>query len=172
MKRLFLLSFIFFFGCGYHLRSTKYPVSLDARKIAIPIIKSPSSQLGFEAEITKMIRRQFISHSKLRIVPEYKADVVLIAKIVEIKREPISYTVREGRYEVTSARWLKVKMEAMLIDRRKGKVIWKATFREKAPYSVDPHADPMFTRSNEMRALRYIGEQIAQRIYLRTMERF
>jgi len=174
MKKSVLLSlFLIMYGCGYHVQSTKRPLNLNISSIAIPMVKSPSSFLGFEAKLTRMIRQQFISHSGLKIVPQDQADAVLIAEVVDIKREPISYVVRQGSYEVTSSRWLKVKMVAKLIDRRTGKLIWKATLRERAAYNVlAQNPDPLATRYNEAQALQIIGRQLAERIYLRTMERF
>ena len=136
------------------------------------MIKSPSSSLGFEAKLTQMIRQRFISHSGLKIVPVDQADAVLIAEIIEIKREPISYTVRDGSYELTNSRWLKVKMVARLIDRRTGNVIWRAILRERSTYNVVAQPDPLATRYNEQKAFENIGKQLAERIYLRTMERF
>ncbi|RLB12457.1 MAG: hypothetical protein DRG39_01910 [Deltaproteobacteria bacterium] len=174
MKDLFVISLaLLFFGCGYQLQSTKKPLNLNISSISIPMIKSPSSSLGFEARLTKMIRQRFIDHSCLKIVPEDQADAVLVAEIIEVKREPISYTVRQGSYELTNSRWLKVKMAARLIDRRTGDVVWKAILRERAAYNVAAQApDPLLTRYNEQRAFENIGRQLAERVYLRTMERF
>ena len=109
-----------------------------------------------------MIRQEFISHSSLKIVAEDQADAVLVAEVIEIKREPISYTVRQGTYELTNSRWLKVKMLARLIDKRTGKIIWRANLRERSAYSVvaqDP--DPLATRYNEERAFENFGRQLA-----------
>ncbi len=173
MKKSLILILICLLGCGYQIESTKRPLNLQITSIAIPMIKSPSSRLGFEAELTKMIRQEFIDHSNLKIVPEDEADAVLVAEVVDIKREPVGYTVREGSYEVTNERWIKVKMVARLIDRRTGKVIWKATLRERAAYSVSAQLpDPLATRYRERHAIEVIGKNLAQRIYLRTMERF
>ncbi len=172
-KALFFAFFLFVCGCGYQIQSTKRPLNLSISSIAIPMVKSPSSFLGFEAKLTEMIRQQFISHSGLKIVPQDEADAVLVTEVVDIKREPISYIVRQGSYEVTSNRWLKVKMVARLVDRRTGKIIWRATLRERAVYNVlAQNPDPLATRYNESQALRIIGKQLAERIYLRTMERF
>jgi len=174
IRKILLVSLFFmFFGCGYHLQSTKRPLNLRIASISIPMIKSPSSSLGFEAELTRMIRQKFISHSSLKIVPEDQADAVLVARVIEIKREPISYTIRQGTYELTNSRWLKVKMEAKLIDRRTGSIIWRAILRERAAYNVvAQNPDPLATRYNEQKAFEKIGKQLAERIYLRTMERF
>ena len=174
MKKVILIIFFsLILGCGYRVESTKKPLNLRISSIAIPTIKSSSSYLGFEAILTKMVRQEFISHSGLKIVPEDQADAVLIMNVVEVRREPISYAIRQGTYEVTNSRWLKVKMVARLIDRRTGRLIWQATFREKATYSVAAQQpDPLLTNFNRNQALYSIGKQIAKRIYLRTMERF
>ncbi len=43
----------------------KFGVSLDS--IAIPLFSSASSFMGFEGEFTRVVREEFISHSRVKI---------------------------------------------------------------------------------------------------------
>ena len=58
MKRgvcIILLS-VFQAGCGYQFRADGEPVGIQLESLAIPLFSSTSSEIGFEADFTKMIR--------------------------------------------------------------------------------------------------------------------
>ena len=172
---LFLLTAL---GCGYHFRMTGEPIGIKIESLAIPLIESSSSSLGFEGDFTKIIRNEFISHAKVPIVPKDEAAAVLIGKVYEIETEPYTYnlfqTTVQGQvttHEVTSARWLKIRLDARLVDRATGKAIWEDKgMEEKATFSVG--TDPLAERYNKRKAVRAIAQSLAERIYLKTMERF
>jgi len=180
MKRyasLLLLSLLLA-GCGYHIRADGEPVGIQLESLAIPMFSSTSSEIGFEADFTKVIRQEFISHGRVPLVPEAKAQAVLIGKIQDIRADPLTYRSQDftvggytSTYEVTKSRKLRVRLEVQLVDRRQGKVIWRETaMEEQASYSIS--ADPLEMRYSERQALEKIAGRLAKRIYLRTMERF
>jgi outer membrane lipopolysaccharide assembly protein LptE/RlpB len=68
-------------GCGYNLQATGKPMRITISSMAIPLIESPSSDIGFEGDFTKMIRRQFVSHSQIPLVSKEMAAAVLIGKV-------------------------------------------------------------------------------------------
>ena len=96
-------------------------MQLTISSMAIPLMESPSSDIGFEGDFTKMIRREFVSHSQIPLVSKEKAAAVLIGKITNIKTEPLSYRVTDETFDVTSSRWLKIRLEAKLVDAKTGK---------------------------------------------------
>jgi len=165
-------------GCGYQLRADGEPVGIQLESLAIPLFSSTSSEIGFEADFTKMIRQEFISHGRVPLVTEEEAQAVLIGKIREIRADPLTYRSQDftvggytSTYEVTKSRKLRVKLEVQLVDRRSGKVIWReAGMEDQASYSVS--GDPLEMRYTERQALEKIASRLAKRIYLRTMERF
>jgi len=166
-------------GCGYRLRSTAEPIGISIASLSIPLIQSTSSSLGFEAEFTRVIREEFISHSKIPLVPRDEAAKVLIGTVVDIKEEPLSYAVEKGAsegttYSVTSARKLRIKLHVKLVDRETGKIIWEdKCMEEQANFTVvtDP-PDSLKTRYNQRKAVLIIAQNLANRIYLKTMDRF
>src|SRR5512136_1077998 len=180
MKRgacLILLSLLVA-GCGYQFRADGEPVGIQLESLAIPLFSSTSSEIGFEADFTKMIRQEFISHGRVPIVAEEKAQAVLVGKVVEVRADPLTYRSQDvnvggntSTYEVTKSRKLRVRLEVQLVDRRSGKVIWReAGMEDQASYSVS--SDPLELRYTEQQALEKIASRLAKRIYLRTMERF
>ncbi len=168
---LMLFCLILASGCGYQLQATGQPMRISIASMAIPLMESPSSNIGFEGDFTKMIRREFVSHSQVPLVSKEKAAAVLIGKVTNIKTEPLSYRVTDNTFDVTSSRWLKIKLQAKLVDTTTGKIIWNdPNMEEKASFSVD--SDPLKTEYNQRRATKKIAQLLAKRIYLKTMERF
>jgi len=166
-----LLALLWMSGCGYQLQATKQPKGIRIPSLAIPMMASPSSSLGFEGDFTMMIRKEFVSHSQIPLVSKDQAAFILIGNVREIKTEPLSYRVTDDTFELTSSRWLKIRLAAKLMNRTTGEVIWDdEAMEEKAPFNVD--SDPLRTRHNQRTAARRIAQLLAERIYLRTMERF
>jgi hypothetical protein len=165
-------------GCGYHFRPTGKPVGLQIESLAIPLMDSTSSSLGFEGDFTRIIREEFASHARFPLVSREKASTVLIGKVYDIKTNPYTYNITETdvqgkktRYSTTNARWLKIKLDVKLLDRKTGKVIWHdKEMEEKTTFAVG--TDPLTNRYNEKRAVQELARILAQRIYLQTMERF
>lgn len=166
-------------GCGYHFGAQGKPVGIVLKSIAIPMMTSTSSELGFEADFTGIIRQEFISHAKVPILSSNDAQTVLTGHIYDIRTEPISFRRLEYEpagqqptgYRITDSRYLKVKLDIRFIDRTTGKTIWyENAMEEKARYSLT--TDPLANRHNQQQALLSIARVMAKRIYLKTMERF
>ena len=165
-------------GCGYHLKPTGDLSVVQYQSLAIPLMESSSSFLGFEGEFTRVIREEFAGHAKVPIVPRDEAAAVLTGKVYEIRTEPLSYNIIRSTvqdkvitYEVTNSRRLRIKLDARLVDRKTGKVIWAdKVMEDKATFEVSE--DPMSTRFNQRKALREMARRLAKRIYLKTFERF
>ncbi|MDY6882009.1 MAG: LPS assembly lipoprotein LptE [Desulfatiglans sp.] len=151
---------------------------MDIHSIAIPLIRSTSSQLGFEGAFTKVIREEFFSHSKVPIVSRSEADAVLVGKVVHVETEALSYRLEQGvvqdqntSYEVTDTRRIRITLDATLIAGDTGKTIWKESeMEEKETFSVG--TDPLSNNYNQMKAIIEIARRFAERLYSKTMERF
>jgi hypothetical protein len=165
-------------GCGYHLKSTGDPSVAQYQSLAIPLMESSSSSLGFEGEFTKVIREELVGHTKVPLVAKDEAEAVLTGKVYEIKSDPLSYDIIRSNvqdkiitYEVTSRRRMKIKLDARLVDRKTGQVIWAdQAMEEKATFEVSD--DPMSNRYNQRKAIREMARRLAKKIYLKTFERF
>ena len=167
-------------GCGYHFVSEGEPVGINMGSLAIPLMESTSSDLGFESEFTEAIRDEFVSHADVPLVSRDEADMVLIGKIYEIRTKPLTYDVTEDSstfpgettyHEVTDSRRLFVRVKAKLLERATGRIIWEEKgMEEKARYEVTE--DPLTNRYNQQKAIHEIAGRLADRIYMKTMERF
>jgi hypothetical protein len=164
--------------CGYHFRADGKPIGIEMNSIAIPMVTSSSSEKGFEADFTRMLREEFISHSEVAIVETGQADMILKGRIVDIETRPLSYDSRRyeagGRtiiHETTNSRRLKIRLDVSLVERATGKSIWHdGNMEENAVFNVEK--EPIATQYNQRQALIKIAGLLAKRIYLKTMERF
>jgi hypothetical protein len=157
-------------GCGYHFRATGEPIGIKYNGLAIPLMTSTSSTVGFEADFTKIIRQEFITHARVSFVPKERAQAVIIGRIFDIRTEPLSYHT-QNTYQVTRSRRLRVKLDVSLTDTVTGKVIWhEGAMVEEASFIVGE--DPLQNRYNQQQALESIARAMAKRIYSKTMERF
>lgn len=175
---LLMLAVLLMHGCGYQLRADGRPIGSQIESLAIPVMTSTSSELGFEADFTRIIKEEFVSRGDIPIVPTGKAQVVLHGKIYDITTEPIAYELEQQTvsghlttFSQTSQRRLKIKLDIKMEDRVTGKVIWhEKIMEEKARFAVS--SDPLSNRANQLLALKQIAEELAKRVFLRTMERF
>ena len=165
-------------GCGYHFRADGEPVGITLENLAIPLFTSTSTDIGIEANFTRVVREEFISHARVPLVPEERAQTVLIGKIIEIRTDPIGYdsksfTIndRAGTFSVTTTRRLKIRLDVQLIDRTRGKVLWHdASMEERSSFQVE--TDPLATRFFQQQAVEKLARRAAKKMYQRTMERF
>jgi hypothetical protein len=151
-------------------------VSIDS--IAIPLFSSTSSFMGFESEFTRIVREEFISHSRVRIKGKDNAQAVLSGRISSITTEPLTYTITRRSIhnylstdETTRSRTLKIRLDVKLEDRTTGKILWQdSTLTGEANFQVS--TDPLANRYKQRQALISIAHDLATKIYAKTMERF
>lgn len=175
---LFILTLLSFSGCGYQFRADGEPVGIEIKSIAIPMVESTSSEKGFEADFTTVLRDEFISHGRVPLKNKDQAGMIIDVKIYKVNTQPLTYdttqTVVSGRtltHETTSSRRLILSLNASLIDRSSGETVWSdGSMTEEARFIVT--ADPLVNRKNRKEALIKIARLLSQRIYNRTMERF
>ncbi len=165
-------------GCGYSFRATGEPLGIKLESLAIPMIESTSSEIGFEAAFTRIVRNKFIAQGKVPLVSVEKAQAVLTGRVYRIWTEPISYETTQQTvngvvttFDVTRSRRLRITLDMRLTDSRTGKVIWhEKAMEEKAIFAVSE--DPLETQYNQRLAVEFIARQFSDRIFLKTMERF
>jgi DNA repair exonuclease SbcCD nuclease subunit len=139
---------------------------------------STSSEPGFEATFTRIVRDEFISHARVPLLPAEEAQYTLVGHIHTIWTDPQSYSFLEQpvhgnlvTYEETNRRRLRLRVDVSLVERATGRVVWREEAMEtRASYEVS--GDPLVNQRNKMEALERIAMRLAQRMYMRTMERF
>ena len=175
---LLLVCCLMFTGCGYQFRKAGTPIGVTLDTIAIPLFPTTSSFVGFEADFTRILREEFITHSRVRIVSKENAQAVLSGSISSIITEPLTFSVKKQTIHgfvstdaITSSREMRVRVEAKLTDRATGTIIWQdGSFIGETTFSVS--SDPLRTRHYQRQAFIVIAQDIATRIYSKTMERF
>ena len=173
-----LLSVALASGCGYRPAGSSVQDRVGLSGLALSVVDSTSSSLGFEAEFTRLIRREFISFSGVPLMPEADAPYVLECSVREIDTRPLRYTptrsVVQGQERVfwqTSARRLSVSIDARLIERASGNVLWHdSSIVGTATWNIG--ADPLADREAQRAAVRQIAGQVASELYSRTLVRF
>lgn len=151
-------------------------IRLDS--LAIPMIESTSSDIGFEASFTKIVRDKFISQGRVTLVSMEEAQAVLSGRVYEIRTVPLSYRTEQQTvsgvvttFAETRSRRLILKLDMRLTDTKTAKVIWhEKAMEEMAIFEVSE--DPLVTQFNQRLALEIIARVLANRIFLKTMERF
>jgi hypothetical protein len=165
-------------GCGYQFRTSGEPSGIRIENLSIPLFTSTSSEVGFEADFTRVVRDEFISHARVPLVPEQEAEKVIVGRIYNVRTDPLTYGTGDltvggqaAIFDVTRSRNLIVILDVRLVDKRQGKVIWQdPSMTDSVSFTVDP--DPLVTRHNHKIALESVARRMAKKIYLRTMERF
>ncbi len=179
---LTILSILFIFSitsCGYYLVETGEAVGVEIESLAIPLMTSTSSTIGFEADFTSIVRAEFITHSKIPILSVEEARMVLTGHIYDITAKPMSYNIVTNEnfdtdisYETTNSRQLTVKLDAKLTDSVTGEVIWHSkSLQASATYSLSL-TDPVAEEYNQKQALITIANILSKTLYQKTMERF
>ena len=175
---LLILALLCVSGCGYQFRADGEPVGIEIKSIAIPMVESTSSEKGFEADFTAVLRNEFISHARIPLKNKDQAGMILWIDIYEVNTRPLTYdsarTEVSGRtviHETTSSRRLLLRLNARLIESSTGNTVWnESSMTEESSFTVT--ADPLVNRKNRKEALLKIAQLLAQRIYNKTMERF
>jgi hypothetical protein len=168
-------------GCGYSISSPGGPAGAAVSGIsglAISLVESPSSNLGFEAEFTRILRKEFISYSGLPVMSEQDAPYLLECRVQKISTRPRRYrstrTVFQGEeyvYWRTSRRRMSVDIEVRMIEKATGKIIWHDdSIVETADWNLG--GDPLADRDAQRAALRTLAERLAAKLYSRTVDRF
>ncbi len=165
-------------GCGYHFNLSGSSLRGGVTSLAIPTISSRATIEGLEADFTNIIRKEFLSHSTIPLVPVKEASAILVGEIEKIETSPLSYDVQKSSvrgetvsYELTNLRRIKVKLTMKMVNEDTGHIIWEEKgMEEKASYSVSN--DPLETNFREKAALREIAQRLAKRVYLKTVDTF
>ena len=178
MRHALCAMLLFLCSCGYHFRSSAEPVGVSLDSLAIPLMTSTSSVVGFESDFTRIVRDEFISHAKVPITSQEDARYVLSGRIHDIRSDPMSYSYQQqtvqgiqSTFTETNRKRLTLILSVSMVEKATGKVVWSdQTMMTRASYDVG--ADPLVNQYNQRLALERIAKRLAQQIYMRTLERF
>ncbi len=154
-------------GCGYRNPYTvKESEAIPARKLVLTIWENRTNELGLESEYFRLFNKWFKKTDRVAVVfDENGADLKLTGEISAIDIPALFYsstnTAREAEIKLTVAFTLHdLQNNTVLIQER------RQTFHEPfiAVLAIERK------RYNKQQALLRIGDEIAEQIYLRTLE--
>jgi hypothetical protein len=106
-------------GCSYSPNPALFPVHL--KTIAVPIFQNRTTQPALDEEATTAIVNRFIRDSKLRVVAESEADLVVSGSVTAYKNAVFGFNAAEQAQEYQVA----VTLSVTARDRVKNRELWK-----------------------------------------------
>lgn len=154
-------------GCGYTLEGRKLSVPREIRTIAIPTMTNQTVEPRIENIFTGAMVREFNQDSRLKVVPERRADSILEGTIQEFTISSVSYDASGLALEYRA----KITMGVTFRRVDTGEILWAhPSLREIREYRVVSNV-----QSNEARkqlALEGIARELAERVHDSIVERF
>lgn len=106
------------FGCGYRVGSL---LPADLKTVAVPMFVNKTPEPELESMATNGVIQEFISDGTLQVVEYEDADTLLLAEIIDYRREPLRYTEKE----VTREYRLMIAVRLRFEDLRHNEVMWE-----------------------------------------------
>ena len=103
-------------GCGY---STKSLIIRDVETIYVPIFENNTFRRDLEFDLTKAVKDEVLSKTRLRIVKKDEADTVLYGVISDLNETILTQNTGDNIVENQIA----LLVDFKLIDRRTGKTL-------------------------------------------------
>lgn len=135
--------------------------------IAIPMFSNATTEPNLEYLITRALRDEFIKKGVVSVVPEDRADVVMVGRVTKIYTTDVAHDAVEHTTETR----IYVTVDVRCKDARTGDILWQDnqfTYYEEFVRKEDAFGDYNRRRA----ALEYLAEQMAQRIHDRFINRF
>ena len=131
--KLFAISCVIFYGCGYHLVGTGKNLPAHLKTISIPVFKNTSSQPEIHRELTSAILQSFISDGRLKVAKKDAADLVMNGTLSYYKKRAVSFNSQD----LVSDFIIEIEVELEVIDQIKGKVFLKEKLKNQWDYKTN-----------------------------------
>jgi hypothetical protein len=177
-------------GCGYGLAGTAN-VPESARTIRIQPFRNGTRETGLEVKLHRALEDEFRRRGVLRVVSDKDADVVLTGHIRRFTQVPVAFSATDEAVQYQGI----ITVDMRLVERASGRVLHETKLLQEtqdfgAVSGVVISSSPHFQRGTmdardlanltnveigEARrhdALRDLIDQLAQDIYLQSMEGF
>ena len=179
---LFLLSLS---GCAYHFGLSERSLPGGYKRVAIPMFKNKTSEVGIEPMFTNALIRRFERSQVAAVTTSDTAPVVLDGTIKKI--DIVSQGVRDNTQLLTLppdavlSTDYRVTIASQIMLKRKSddRVIWQGSFQGEKVYHVPQigtaivnSADATYNQSALMQAIDDIAEQMMLEAHDRITENF
>ena len=117
--KLLLVLMLVLAGCSYSPNPNT--VSSHTGSIAVPVFQNRTTQPALDEEVTTAVVNRIIQGSKLRVVPEGQADLVVTGAVVGYKNSVFGFNATEKAEEYQVA----VTLAVTVRDRTKNREVWR-----------------------------------------------
>ena len=117
--RILLLVALVAAGCSYSPNPN--PISSHTGTIAVPVFQNRTAQPALEEEVTTAIVNRLIRGSKLRVVPEEQADLIVNGAVTGYRNSVFGFNATEKAEEYQVA----VTLSVTVRDRVKNRELWR-----------------------------------------------
>jgi hypothetical protein len=124
--------FVIGVGCGYKLIGRGEGLPGNIKQIFIPILTNKTGEPQIEREITRSVRREFMTDGRVRIGRRNRADAILTGEIQSYMLIPLTFDPQDN---VTEYR-LNMSIRITLRDVKKKKNLFQQTLDSSREYRV------------------------------------
>ncbi len=133
-------------GCGY---TTKSLISRKINSIYIPIFENNTFRRGLEFDLTKAVKDEIMSKTKLRIAQKDNSDTILTGQITKVSEAMLSSDLADNIVESRVSIYVDIK----LVDRRTGRTLVDEKNVQHSAEFVVGRGENINTASQESMAL-------------------
>lgn len=180
-----VLATVFVLSCGYSFGPKDRRIPGGYKKIAVPIFKNKSQEVGAELSFTNSLLQEFQRSKVADVVPESLAEVIVRGEITSIK-----YT-GQGTLKAADTNTLPldtvlstdyvINLEVSVVLERAfdKKILWQSAFRGEKSYTAPQitraglnSANPLYNLSSRRQNIELMAQDLMTEAYGRITENF
>ncbi len=176
---------VFVVGCGYSFGPKDRSIPGGYKKIAVPIFKNKSQEVGIEMSFTNSLLQEFQRTKVAEVVPESLAETVIRGEITSVKYVGDS-SLKAGdanTLPLDTVLWsgyaIVLEVSVVLVRAFDNKVLWQSTFRGEKSYSAPQitraglnSANPLYNLSSRRQNIDLMAQDLMAQAYNRITENF
>ncbi|MFK8138687.1 MAG: LPS assembly lipoprotein LptE [Bdellovibrionales bacterium] len=189
MLRVFILSIIVS-SCGYTVGSKGRAVPTGVKRLAVPVFKNSTTEVGYESYFTNAIIEEIIRSNFVKLSPQKNAEAVLEGKILSIRynsgadlsgasSDDDSSTNLPENAVLTGSYSVVVEVSLRLRRRSDNAILWRSRFSGSRNFQAAKiglegfnSANATYDFSARHQTVRDLASQMMTRAYSRMTERF
>lgn len=156
-------------ACGYRIAGQADTLPDTIQTIAIPPVRSATTEFKIEQMLTSALTREFITRTRYHVVTKRdEADATLDGTVIDVRVYPVIFDPRTGR--ATAIATL-TRVQVSLWNQRTGQLLYQnPNFEYRERYEVSTDADAYFEERQV--ALQRTSEGAARDIVSAVLEGF
>lgn len=159
-----LLAVFVFAGCA-GTAPVQAPLPSNIKKVALRAVVNQTQQFGMEDTLLRNIRDEFLKDGTLPLVPEDRADGVVVPSITRYIVTPVQY----DQNLLPTAYKLDIEADLKFLNRATGEILWEE--KEMEVFEIYP-APQLPGGKDETTAQNDLWDQLARDIVTRVVQGF